>query len=179
MLVGAIATYTATSAAERVRWRRAQAVRWDEKRLKAYSDYADAIKKVISIAVRLAAFHGIHPDRDTLAPTEGLPMLAVAEEERTLKFEPVLLLGGSQVVKAARAWHHSTFRLQRIASGKSTDFSWAEAVRAVSHTRREFYEAARRDLGIPDVEGTESFEWQLAKLLPLPGDDSSDERLRG
>ncbi|MFC0430794.1 hypothetical protein [Kutzneria buriramensis] len=73
VLVGALASYTATSAAERARWRRAQSVRWDDKRLTAYAEYAHAVKKVISISVRLAAHRGVHRDIDALPPEEGCP----------------------------------------------------------------------------------------------------------
>lgn len=51
------------------------------------------VKKVISLALRLAAHRGVHPDIDKLSPEEAMPALAVAEEERTMKWEAVLLLG--------------------------------------------------------------------------------------
>jgi hypothetical protein len=82
-------------------------VRWDDKRLSAYAEYALALKKVISIAVRLAAHRGIHPDVDVLPPDEGMPALAAAEAERTIKWEGVLLLGSEQVVIAGRKWHEA------------------------------------------------------------------------
>jgi hypothetical protein len=44
VLIGAAATYGATSLTERARWRRAQAVRWDEKKVNAYAEYANAVK---------------------------------------------------------------------------------------------------------------------------------------
>lgn len=166
VLVGSLATFTATSVAERSRWRRTQSVRWDDKRLAAYAEYAHAVKKVISIAVRLAAHHGIHQDLDVLAPDEGLPALALAEEERTMKWETILLLGTDRTVIAARAWHDSVFRLQRIASGVDVDSNWADAVGAVSRARRGFYEAAKADIGITVGDAPESYEWQLAKLVP-------------
>ena len=50
------------------------------------------MKKVISISVRLAGRRGVHPDIDALPPAEGMSALAVAEEERTMKWEAVLLL---------------------------------------------------------------------------------------
>jgi hypothetical protein len=165
VLVGALATYTATSAAERARWRRAQSVRWDDKRLTAYAEYAHAVKKVISISVRLAAHRGVHPDSDALSPEEGMPATAAAEEERTMKWEGVLLLGTDQTIVAARAWHESVFRLQRIASGLEVEVSWAEAVEATSRSRRGFYEAAKRDIGIAVGDVPESYEWQLSKLV--------------
>lgn len=173
VLVGALATYAATSAAERARWRRAQAVRWDDRRLTAYVEYAHAVKKVISLSVRLAAHRGVHPDIDRLAPEEGMPALAAAEEERTMKWEAVLLLGTDRTVVAARAWHESVFRLQRFAAGEPVESSWADAVEAVSRVRREFYESAKRDIGIAVGDAPESYEWQLAKLTRLNDDHSS------
>jgi hypothetical protein len=166
VLLGAAATFTATSAAERARWRRAQAVRWDEKRLTAYSEYAHAMKKLISIAVRLASTRGVHPDTGTVTPDKDVPTMAAAEEERTSKWEAVLLLGSGDVIVAARGWHNAAFRLQRIAAGLSEE-SWAEAVQAVSHARRAFYQVAKKDLGIAIGDDPASYEWQLAKLVAL------------
>lgn len=174
VVIGALASFAATSAAERARWRRTQSVRWDERRLTAYAEYAFAVKKVISLSVRVAAHRGIHPDLDGLPPEEGLPALAVAEEERTVKWETVLLLGTGSTVVAARAWHESAFRLQRIASGAETDLSWSEAIDAVSKARRGFYEAAKADIGIAIGDVPESYEWQIGRLFPL--DTASPER---
>ncbi|MBC6447979.1 hypothetical protein [Actinokineospora xionganensis] len=180
VLVGALATFTATSVAERSRWRRTQSVRWDDKRLAAYAEYAHAVKKVISISVRLAAHHGIHQDLDVLAPEEGLAALALAEEERTMKWETILLLGTDHTVVAARAWHDSVFKLQRIASGVDVESSWADAVGAVSRARRGFYEAAKADIGIKVGDAPESYEWQLSKLVApaKPGGGSEDRGTR-
>ncbi|MGH3864493.1 hypothetical protein [Actinokineospora sp.] len=176
VLVGALATFTATSVAERSRWRRTQSVRWDDKRLAAYAEYAHAVKKVISISVRLAAHQGIHQDLDKLAPEEGLGALALAEEERTMKWETILLLGTDHTVVAARAWHDSVFRLQRIASGVDVESSWGDAVGAVSRARRGFYEAAKADIGITVGDAPESYEWQLAKLVPAKPTIAAEER---
>lgn len=173
VLVGALATYAATSAAERARWRRAQAVRWDERRLTAYVEYAHAVKKVISLSVRLAAHRGVHPDTDRLAPEEGLPALASAEEERTMRWEAVLLLGTDRTVVAARAWHESVYLLQRFATGEPVGSTWADAVEAVSRARREFYESAKRDIGIAIGDTPTNYEWQLAKLTRLNDGHSS------
>ena len=55
VLVGAIATYAATAATERARWHRMQSVRWDEKRINVYTEYAHVLKQVITTALRIAA----------------------------------------------------------------------------------------------------------------------------
>jgi hypothetical protein len=173
VLVGALASFAATSVAERARWRRTQAVRWDDRRLTAYVEYAHAVKKVISLSVRLAAHRGVHSDIDRLAPEEGMPALAAAEEERTMKWEAVLLLGTDRTVVAARAWHESVFILQRFAAGEPVESTWADAVKAVSRARQAFYESAKRDIGIAVGEAPENYEWQLAKLTRLNDDHSS------
>jgi hypothetical protein len=61
-----------------------------------------------------------------------LPALASAEDERTIKWETVLLLGTDMTVVAARAWHESATRLQRIASGVDAGMAWPQAIAAVS-----------------------------------------------
>ncbi|WP_433729664.1 hypothetical protein ACQP0C_00995 [Nocardia sp. CA-129566] len=174
VLLGAAATYWSTSAAERARWRRAQAIRWDEKRLTAYTEYARAVKKVIGIAVRIAAHQGIHPDIDKLPLDEGLLALASAEEERTMKWESVLMLGSEEAVDAARRWHESSFRLQLIATGRVSDVPWVQAVEVASRARRSFYEVVRKDIGLTIRGSSQSYEWQLARFVQIanPPDDA-------
>ncbi len=79
VVVGVVATYVATVAAERGRWQRQQSVRWDERRITAYIEYAHAVKKVLAITVRLAAQRGIHPDDDEISPEYTIADLASAE----------------------------------------------------------------------------------------------------
>lgn len=143
VVIGALATFIATAASERARWRREQSVRWDERRLAAYTEYAHAVKRVASIAVRLATHHGTHgPDVDALSPDEALPALAAAGEERTIKWEAILLLGTGRTIAAARRWHE-----------------------AVSAARRGYYLATKSELGIDADTSGEEYEWQLARIV--------------
>lgn len=175
VIVGVFATWATTSTMERARWRRSQAVRWDGLSLTAYAEYAHAVKKVSSIALRVAAHHGIHPYIGALPPEEGLPALASAEEERTIKWESVLLLGTDTTVVAARAWHESVERLQRIASGADAGMTWPEAIAAVSTARRRFYEAAKADIGITIGASPETYEWQMTKVVPVGGETAKND----
>jgi hypothetical protein len=159
VLLGAISTYAVTVAAERRRWRREQSVRWDDRRVSAYIEYAHAIKKVISAAVSLAAQRGINPDESLASGVEPAD-LAAAENERTIKWEAVLQLGTEEAVIAGRQWHESVFRLQWIAYGRPTDMTWDEAVEATGRARRRFYEVTRRDIGMAASKAPESYEWQ-------------------
>ncbi|MEU6074012.1 hypothetical protein [Micromonospora sp. NPDC047074] len=171
VLIGVVATYITTTAQERSRWRRQQAVRWDERRIAAYSDYAHAVKKVISIAVRLAAKRGVYEDDFWFAGEVGEADLLVAEEERTTRWEAVLMLGDDEVVASARQWHDATFRLMRLALGQSGDLTWNEAVRATGQARGRFYTAARRDLGVKFDASSAPYEWQMSKWLTETPED--------
>ena len=181
--IGALATWAVTSSAERAKWHRQQAVRWDEKKLAAYAEYSHAVKQLISTATRLreqrtgSAVGMDSPDAQT-ATAAAEAALVAAEDERTMKWESVLLLGNSDVIIAARAWHQSAFRLEWMALGRGSDMSWDEAIGAVSQTRRAYYEAAKTDLGIRIGSAPEAYEWQLAKMVAAstevaPADQSS------
>jgi hypothetical protein len=165
VLFGAGATYLSTTATERSRWQRTQSVRWDERRIATYTDYAHSVKHLITVIVRIAAFTKVHPDDDPLDPAEGLPLLAAAGEDRTVKWEAVLMLGSAEVIAAARAWHQSASELQALALKQPSALTWIEAIEASSQARRGFYTAVRHDLGIPMTGSTEVFEWQMTKYL--------------
>jgi hypothetical protein len=88
----------------------------------------------------------------------------------------VLLLGSSEVVIAARKWHNGAFRLQRLAYGEPTSSSLSQVVRAISDARRNFYEVAKRDIGIEIGESPEAYEWQLSKVSHSDIGDTDNPR---
>jgi len=93
VLLGSAATFVVTSATERNRWRRAQSARWDDKRLLAYSEYANAVKHMVRLCRRIAETKGL---LSTGQPTDldtAFAALAEAETERAARWETVLLLG--------------------------------------------------------------------------------------
>ncbi len=165
VLLGAASTFVATTVTERARWRRDQSVRWDAERLTAYSEYAHAVKKKITIAVQIAARRGVHPNVDWVPSDDGAEALAAAEEERTTKWERVLLLGSDEAVMAAREWHNSVFVLERVACGTKTDTTWAEAAEMTSRGRLAFYLVVKRDLGTALSIDSRAYEWQLARMV--------------
>lgn len=174
VLIGVLATYITTTAQERGRWRRQQAVRWDERRITAYTEYAHAVKKVISISVRLAAKRGVYEDDFWFGADVDETDLLRAEDERTTRWEAVLMLGDDAVVAAARQWHQVTFRLIRLALGQPSDLTWNEAVRVTGQARGRFYTAARRDLGVKFDESSAPYEWQMSKwLIERPEDTNT------
>jgi hypothetical protein len=162
VLIGAVATYAATAVTERARWRRSQSVRWDERRITAYAEYAHVLKQAITTSLRIATAREGAAGRKQPSDDE-IAALTTIEDERTMKWEAVLLLGSSEVVVAARQWHQAAFRLQRLAYGKTSDMSLSEAIAAISQARRTFYEAAKSDIGIDIGGAPEAYEWQLSK----------------
>jgi hypothetical protein len=58
VVVGATGSYLFSDIAERSRWRRQQMVRWDDKRYEAYVSYSHAVKRMVSLAARIAATKG-------------------------------------------------------------------------------------------------------------------------
>src|SRR5262245_36781074 len=74
----------------------------DDRRVEAYAIYARAVKKIINIAMRVAAARGLGGAGEPLTPTpENLDLLAAAEAERGNAWETVLLLGRPETVAAA------------------------------------------------------------------------------
>jgi hypothetical protein len=149
VLMGALTTILATGITDRMRWRRGQGVRWDERRLSAYADFAQAIKDVYYFAGRLAASRVPtnkvpHIDRD-----EGVQQLAQAEARRSRAWETLLLLGDADSVRAARQWREAVWHVQQVALDPALGAAeWAAAVPAIDRSRDEFYVAARRSLGV-------------------------------
>lgn len=152
VFLGALATFSATTLTERTRWRRAQESRWDERRLHSYIEYANAVKKVVSVASRVMVARGVAAaGGQPLDATTGLPLLAEAEDERSLKWENVLLLGSNAVIDAGRSWHQVAWRLAKFAQDEQPDeHAVAAAYTAYNEARAAFYGSARGDLGLKE-----------------------------
>ncbi|WP_253808223.1 hypothetical protein [Nocardia amikacinitolerans] len=110
VLLGAAATFTATAVAERAKWRRSQDALWDDRRLTAYGEYANALKEYVQLVYRLSATRGYPATAQPIDLEEGLAALATVDSERTVKWEAVLLLGSPRAVAAARSWHEAAWR---------------------------------------------------------------------
>jgi hypothetical protein len=147
--VGAIASFVSTRLLDRSRWQREEALRWDTKRLDCYTEFAVSIKQFMSIAWRLCAALGLPEAGQPLDPAAGLSALAAAEEDLSVKWEQVLMLGSPGAITAARDWRHIAWHLEWFARGLRDDV--AEYTRAnvdSGAARKRFYAAARTDLGI-------------------------------
>jgi hypothetical protein len=149
VLLGAAASFTATTLTERGKWRRTYSTRWDEKRLTAYSTYATAVKACAQLSYRINAARGYPAGALPMDMTDGLNALAEAENERAVTWEAVLLLGSPAAVEAGRRWHETVWKLSWIARGKEASHDeFVDLYRMCGERRDEFYECARADLDV-------------------------------
>lgn len=149
VLLGASASFAVTSLTERSRWRRSQSARWDDKRLMAYSEYANAVKVIVRLCYRIAVAKGLVAPGQPIEIESGLNALANAENERAVKWETVLLLGEPGTISAARTWHEGAWKLEFILREQSADGAkFIETYKETVHLRNLFYASARFDLGV-------------------------------
>jgi hypothetical protein len=149
VVIGSVATVMATTLADRARWGRSQSVRWDERRLEAYADYAKAIKEISALAQRMTAEYRPGARVHVLDRQTALALLADANVRRTTAWEPVLMLGDGPSVTAAREWRFAVLALESLAVAEPFDSAaWTPAVQRVDEARDGFYVAARASLGV-------------------------------
>jgi hypothetical protein len=101
--VGALLSFVLSTFAERTRWRRDEAVRWDAERMRIYADYGLTVRDMYRVVLSVASHHGYgdqpaQPDR----PPDADAALTAAEAQRAARFEAVLLVGNPTTIAAAR-----------------------------------------------------------------------------
>ncbi|WP_435204997.1 hypothetical protein [Micromonospora sp. bgisy143] len=161
VLVGTGGTILATLIADRSRWQRQQAARWDERRLQAYVEFANAVKEVHTYALRIANLNALRHGVDR---EHALARMEEADIRRTKTWESVLLLGDATSITAAREWRAAVTDIARYARGvTSAGFELAAGLGHANETRDRFYQAARASLGIRGSAVPQS-EWLAGKL---------------
>ena len=121
----------------------------DDKRLGSYAEFAIAVKNHNGLARRICAGLGLPSSAQPLERAEGLALLAKAEQELEVKFEPVLMLGTPEAINAAQVWRHRAWHLEWLARGIPNDpKEYSQASNAAREARRQFYSAVRADIGI-------------------------------
>lgn len=173
VLLGSAATFIVTSATERTRWRRAQSTRWDDKRLLAYSEYANAVKHMVRLCRRIAETKGLLSTGQPIDLDSAFADLAEAETQRAARWETLLLLGEPATISAAQAWSEQAWQLEHILREDSPDTaSFSDAYRKSMRLRNEFYARARADLGITSGPLPE-LTWQSLPPSPKrPGEET-------
>lgn len=110
VLVGAGASFAATSFAERSRFERSMATRWDDRTLTVYVDYVSSIKALFRHGREALRLRDRGED-----PTSSLAQLDLEEHRRSLHFETVLLLGSDDVRETAHRVNKEIWRLNELA----------------------------------------------------------------
>jgi hypothetical protein len=169
VVIGVLASYLAGAVTERARWRRERSSRWDEKRAQAYAEYGHAIKNVYVQCMRAASIRFRDADGDSADYDEVFAELGRMTDERTAKWESVLLLGNPDTVAAARNWHRRVWQVERFARGERTDMdNWTALLDEIMADRDRFYKAAREDLGIDSGDLPPGGPWE-ATAAGAPG----------
>lgn len=164
VLLGSAATFIVTSTTERTRWRRAQAARWDDRRLIAYSEYANAVKHMVRLCRRIAETKSLLPTGHAIDVESAFADLAEAETQRASKWEAVLLLGEPATISAARKWYEQVWRLEHILREEHPDeASFSRNYHDAMRLRNEFYTHARKDLDITSGQLPELGPMSVAK----------------
>jgi hypothetical protein len=168
VLLGSATTFVVTSTTERTRWRRTQSARWDDKRLLAYSEYANAVKHMVRLCRRIAETKDLLSTGQPTDLDSAFAALAEAETQRATRWETVLLLGEPPTISAARAWSEQVWQLEHLLREDHPDASsFIDAYRNAMRLRNEFYACARADLDITSGPLPE-LTWKSLQPTPPP-----------
>ncbi|WP_433185638.1 hypothetical protein [Actinoallomurus sp. CA-150999] len=164
-LIGVVIGVIATGWVERTHWRRSQAIRWDERRIDAYVEYAKAIKKIHMTVLAMVEPSLVHNLAEPINREAGLEMIAQAEAHRAEAWETMLLLADQPTAYAALRWHdvvkiEAEFVRSRPNDAGSDD--WIAAVRNANEARDHFYEAARKSVNVTGGQMTSTITQLLA-----------------
>ncbi|MFF5130975.1 hypothetical protein ACFY41_29140 [Streptomyces syringium] len=160
--IGAAVSLAVSAVNERTRWRRQQSVRWDERRLNAYAEYAHTVKELSNRYTGLAVARGLTTGSTPLEPTDAvLEELAAAEIHRSALAEALWLLGDVDTNTAAAKLNHALWHLEWLARGIPTTgiATWPEAYAEFRKARGDFLWAARRDLGVQGTRIRHEVPW--------------------
>ncbi|MDI6100567.1 hypothetical protein QLQ12_18310 [Actinoplanes sp. NEAU-A12] len=151
VLIGAVLSYVFSLQGERRRERWALNREWRERRLQTYSAYVADVKRMKSIAARIAADVGLDDQAPPLARDAGKDLLAEANMARGNSFETLALIADRELVEAARALNRAVWRLEWFARGLLDDEDadgWHLATRDYYQAMNLLHELARHELGV-------------------------------
>lgn len=145
VLIGAAASYFATTSIERARHKRALETRWDERKLNAYIDYGSAVKAVNIAAKKVFAVH----DQLEMLPVP-LAEMEEAEVNRSTMFEALILLAESSAVDVAHTVNQRLWRILGMVRNPADadDVDLERLGIELMSALTDLHERARLDLGI-------------------------------
>ncbi len=159
---GAAVSFVVSAMNERTRWNRQQSVRWDERRLSAYSEYAYVVKELSNQYRQMAIARGIAAGSVALAPTgPALEAVAAVETRRSALAESLWLLGDVEANTAVVKLNYALWHLEYLACGIPTTgiATWDEAYIEFREAHNNFLLAARHDLGVQGTRIRHEVPW--------------------
>lgn len=145
VLIGAAASFFATTSIERARHKRELETRWDERKLNTYVDYASAVKEANITAKKAFMVRG-----EPMALTASIDEMEKAEANRSTLFEALILLADPSAVTAANVVNQKLWRILEVARDPAStdDPAWERLGRELMSALTDLHERARLDLGI-------------------------------
>jgi hypothetical protein len=177
VLLGAVLSYVFSLQGERRRERWALNREWRERRLQTYGTYVSDIKRMKSIAARIAAGVGLDDQAPPLARDAGKDVLAEANMARGNSFETLALMADRELVEAARVLNRAIARLEWFARGLLDDTDvegWHVAKRDYYAALNNFHEFARHELGVTgmfsprETEGSPREQYEQERQTRIP-----------
>ncbi|MGW2516984.1 hypothetical protein ACWC09_08120 [Streptomyces sp. NPDC001617] len=150
VVIGALGSYLAVVRGDQARFRRERAARWEERRLAAYVDYAQTLKRSVALTYRIASHLGNDPHPHPLSLEEAEPLLAEAMAARDPAWETLLLLGSPEVVEKGRTWVLTLIDMEQFVRRDVHETAdWHALLEQQRATRDGYYTAVRNDLALP------------------------------
>jgi hypothetical protein len=145
VLIGAAASYFATTSIERARHRRALETRWDERKLNTYVDYASAVK-----ATNIAATKVFMVRDQPKELAASIAEMEKAEINRSTLFEALILLAEPVAVEAANVVNQKLWQILKVSRDPALtdDVDRERLAIELMSALTDLHEQARLDLGI-------------------------------
>ena len=137
--LGAVASYLVGSLNERARHQREVAKGWEERKYESFVAFTEDIKMMSHICRRMAAALGLHdrmPKADELGIEEGSPLVAEADQRRTVSLERLRLLSDSATISAAYQLNEAVWALEWIVQGRIPEAGCERSFRPLRRTGR-------------------------------------------
>ena len=147
VVVGAAASYVASSRAERRAFERSLATRWDDRTLTAYVEYISSVKAVFRRARQVLRVRDEGHDCASF-----LAKLEEDEHHRSLLFESILLLADKETIEIAHRLNREIWRILDLARDPDCGASSLDET-ALFALLSEFGRAARADLHVDTQVG--------------------------
>ncbi|WP_328995425.1 hypothetical protein OG394_12545 [Kribbella sp. NBC_01245] len=145
VVIGAFTSYLATAAAERAKFKRAMAMRWDERRLETYIAYTTAVKEVVRAGGVMFEPHNTGADDSRHAAA-----MEEANARRSVTFETLLLLASPATIEVAHELNHEVRKAMthvRLPEHREPD-GWESIGPEAMRLLNKLHEVARQDLGV-------------------------------